>query len=196
VAIGSALTTNLVPVLLRSLRNDAYDPAQETFWLDEHADHPTTRTEILQRALSKAGAVLASYGPSDDWRWGRMHALLQKSPLSQPGVTAFDSGPYATPGGVLTVNVATPSAVDLDDISAAARLRFAHTTGPSIRLLIELGADSPHMRMSLPGGSDLHRSSQFYNNLLPGWQSNQPVDFAFGKGAVKTPAVQLELQPE
>jgi penicillin amidase len=196
VGLGSALTTNMVPVLLRSLRNDSYDPASETFWFDENADHPTTRTEILQRALSKAGAVLATYGASDDWRWGRMHALTLKSPLSQPNLTAFDSGPYATPGGVLTVNVATPSSVDLNDTSPAARLRFAHTTGPSIRMLVELGADSPHMQISLPGGTDLHRESNFYNNLLPRWQSNTPVDFAFGAGALTSPALELELEPE
>jgi penicillin amidase len=133
---------------------------------------------------------------SDDWRWGRMHALTLKSPLSQPDLTAFDSGPYATPGGVLTVNVATPSAVDLNDASPAARLRFGHATGPAIRLLIELGVDAPHMQVCLPGGTDLHRDGRFYDNLLPLWQSNTPVDFAFGAGAAKNPALAFELRPE
>jgi penicillin amidase len=196
VDIASALTTNTVPLLLRSFRDDGADPGSEPFWVDQNADHPTTRNEIVQRALTKAGAVLATYGGSDDWRWGRMHTLTLKSPLSQPGVTAFDSGPYATPGGVLTVNVATPSAVDLDDTSAAARQRFAHTTGASMRMLVELGPGSPHMQISLPGGADLHRDSPFYGNMLPRWQSNTPVDFAFGAGSVEHPSLELELAPE
>lgn len=198
VALGSAssIPNQTIPVLMRSLRNDTYNPASETFWIDGRVtDHTTTRTEILQRAITKAGIALANLGGSDNWRWGKMHALTLRSPLSQPGVRFFDSATYATPGGLFTVNVANPASVNLDDNSPTNRLRFSHSNGPSVRTLIEVGTDTPHMKIQLPGGEDLHRQSNFYNNMVPRWVSNTPVDFAFGAGAVKNPAVDLQLKP-
>jgi penicillin amidase len=198
VALGNAqsFTNNTIPVLMRSLRNDTYNPMSETFWFDGRVtDHATTRTEILQRAVTKAGVALANLGGSDNWRWGKMHALTLRSPLSQPAVRFFDSVTYATPGGLYTVDVANPSFVNLDDNSATNRLRFSHSNGPSIRTLIEVGTDSPHMKIQLPGGEDLHRQSKFYNNMVPNWVANTPVDFAFGAGAVKNPAVDLQVKP-
>jgi penicillin amidase len=198
VALGSPLDipNQTVPVLMRSLRNDTYDPKAETFWLDEKVtDHATTRTEILQRALTKAGTVLASLGGTDDWRWGKVHTLTLRSPLSQPALRTFDSATYATPGGLFTVNVANPAAANIDKVSATTPLDFSHTNGPSIRTLIEVGTDTPHMKIELPGGEDLHRDSPFYNNMVPRWITNTPVDFAFGADAVKAPARNVEVLP-
>ncbi|MDB4944028.1 MAG: Penicillin acylase [Labilithrix sp.] len=194
---ATGIPNNAVPVLVRSLRNATYDPTNETFWFDSNANHLTTRTEILQRALTRAGVALAaSLGTTtDDWRWGKIHALTLRSPLSQPGVRIFDSNAYATPGGLFTVNVANPSSVDLNDNSLANRLRFAQSNGPSLRTLIEVGTDTPHMKIQLPGGLDLHRNAPFYNNLVERWISNTPVDFAFGAGAVKNPAIDVTVNP-
>jgi penicillin amidase len=74
-------------------------------------------------------------------------------------------------------------------------LDFSYTSGPSIRTLIEVGADAPHMKIQLPGGEDLHRESRFYDNMVPLWITNTPVDFAFGAGAVTSPAVDLIVSP-
>jgi penicillin amidase len=188
VMLGSASTNNTIPVLMRSLRNPTYDPAVETFWEDiTTTDHVTTRSEILRRALVRAGVLLGSLGAPSTWRWGTIHTLKLASPLSAAGVTNFDSAAYATPGGLYTVNVASPSRVKIASSSAEA-IDFSETNGPSIRTLIEVGTDTPHMKMTLPGGIDDHRTSPFYNNMVPRWISNTPVDFAFGPGAVKNPA--------
>ncbi len=192
VGLGSASTNNTIPVLMRSLRNATYDPTVETYWQDINTtDHVTTRSEILRRALVRAGAILAQLGQSDEWRWGRMHTLRLTSPLSQPGMNQFDSQLYSTPGGLLTVNVASPSNVNVTSTNATLQRDFSHTSGPSIRTLIEVGTDTPHMKVTLPGGSDLHRQSKFYNNMVPNWLANTPVDFAFGPGAVKNPAADI-----
>jgi penicillin amidase len=198
VALGGAAEGNMIPVLMRALDHDLPATAGETFWVDNTLlpGHVTTRTEILQRAITKAGVVLASYGAaSDDWRWGKMHTLTLRSPLSQPGIRLYDSDTYATAGGLFTVNVANPVKVSLTDLGPTGRQRFAHSNGPSIRTLIEVGTDTPHMKVTLPGGQDLHRDSKFYNNMVPRWASNTPVDFAFGAGAVKTIAVDISVKP-
>jgi penicillin amidase len=195
VALGKVAEGNMIPVLMRALANDV-PTAGELFWLDGNAGHTTTRTEILQRAITKAGVVLASYGAaSDDWRWGKMHTLTLRSPLSQPSIRLYDSDTYATAGGLFTVNVANPLSVSLTDLGQTGRQRFAHSNGPSIRTLIEVGTDTPHMKVTLPGGEDLHRDSKFYNNMVPRWASNTPVDFAFGAGAVKNIAVDISVKP-
>ncbi len=195
VALGSASTNNTIPVLMRSLRNDTYDPASETFWQDiTTTDHVTTRSEILRRAISKSGPILANVGPNaDDWRWGRIHTLKLASPLSQKTVPQFDSVAYATPGGLYTVNVANPANVNVASSDITIEGDMSESSGPSIRTLIEVGTDSPHMKICLPGGSDLHRKSQFYNNMVPRWLTNTPVDFAFGPGAVKNVAVDITV---
>jgi penicillin amidase len=93
------------------------------------------------------------------------------------------------------VNVANPAAANIDKVSATTPLDFSHTNGPSIRTLIEVGTDTPHMKIELPGGEDLHRDSPFYNNMVPRWITNTPVDFAFGADAVKAPARNVEVLP-
>ena len=192
-----SIPNNVVPVLMRALRNDTQQPA-ELFWADSKTtDHTTTRTEILQRALTKAGAALGATlgGNADDWRWGKVHGVILRSPLSSPSLRFFDSGAYATPGGLFTVDVANPASVDLNDNSEANRLRFLASSGPSIRTLIEVGTDTPHMKIELPGGQDLHRDGKFYNNMVPRWISSTPVDFAFGANAVQSPALDLQVKP-
>jgi len=105
----------------------------------------------------------------------------------------FDSVAYATPGGLYTVNVANPSNVNIASNDITIEGDMSESSGPSIRTLIEVGTDSPHMKVCLPGGSDLHRKSKFYNNMVPNWLTNTPVDFAFGPGAVKNVAVDITV---
>ena len=51
------------------------------------------------------------------------------------------------------------------------------------------------MTYELPGGADLHHDSPFYNNLLPNWLINKPIDFPFGPGAVTNPAKTIDVLP-
>ena len=72
---------------------------------------------------------------------------------------------------------------------------FAFAAGPSVRFVVEADPAGVRMTYELPGGSDLHRESPFYNNLLAGWLVNEPIPFAFGKGAVQNPALSVEVSP-
>jgi penicillin amidase len=152
-----------------------------------------TRDDILLRALTRAGAVLAAIGPVDDWRWGRVHTVSLRSIYDNFGVATYNEGPYAAPGGLFTVNVANPANRALPAMPAAPDLGFK--SGPSIRLLIEAAPGGPKMRFTLPGGADLHVESPFYNNLLPAWIRNEPVDFLFGPNAVTDPAQSVDVSP-
>jgi penicillin amidase len=186
----ASYTNNEIPSLVRAMKTTGTEP----FWADLRVtDHTTTRTEILQRALTRAGSILSTQvgASSDDWRWGRFHTDTFHSLLS--GTTAFDGPTYPTPGGLYTVNVANPTNVTLDSTPLLAQ--YTATSGPSIRSLIDLSSGTPQMKVMLPGGADLHRNGTFYENLAPKWLSDTPVDFPFGAGAVTAPAASITVTP-
>jgi penicillin amidase len=144
-------------------------------------------------ALQLAATRLAVSGGPDDWRWGRLHTLSLRSIYDNFGVTTYNAPAVAAPGGLSTVNVASPNSRGVPD--AGEPWDFAFSAGPSLRMVTEIGADGPRILYQLPGGADLHHDSQFYNNLLPRWLQNEPIEFPFGPGAVTTPAVEITVSP-
>jgi penicillin amidase len=165
----------------------------EALWDDVTTEPVETRLDIAARAVSTAGRVFGALGgDDDDRRWGRVHTLTLRSIYDNFGVTTYNDGPHAAPGGLNTVNVANPAIRPLPESGGIA---FPFAAGPSIRLVSEVTADGPRMVFQLPGGADLHRDSDFYNNLLPRWLDDEPVDFAFGPGAVEEPYATIEVLP-
>ncbi|WP_437587674.1 penicillin acylase family protein [Sorangium sp. So ce1000] len=181
-------------VVARALRDPARLSSGPLLWDDVTTDGVTeTQDDIVLRALTKAAASLLTIGPVDDWRWGRVHTLSLRSIFDNFGISSYNDGPYAAPGGLFTVNVANPRERALP--SNGKKPSFAFANGPSIRLVIDAAPEGPKMRFELPGGSDLHRESAFYNNLLPQWLDNEPLDFHFGPAAVTDPASVVDVSP-
>ena len=152
-----------------------------------------TRDDILRRAITDAANELAPLGAPDEWRWGRVHTLSLRSIFDSFGVATYNYGPYAAPGGQYTVNVANPS--NLAAPASGKAPDFSFTNGPSVRFVVEAAPTGLTMTYELPGGADLHRGSPFYNNLLPLWLKNQPIDFPFGPDAVSSPASTVDVSP-
>ncbi|WP_437525354.1 penicillin acylase family protein [Sorangium sp. So ce726] len=181
-------------VVARALRDPARLSSGPLLWDDVTTDGVVeTQNDILLRALTKAAASLVAIGPADDWRWGRVHTLSLRSIFDNFGLAVYNEGPYAAPGGLFTVNVANPRSRALPPDGE--KPSFAFANGPSIRLVIDADPAGPKMRFGLPGGSDLHRESAFYNNLLPQWLDNEPLEFHFGPGAVTDPAGVVDVSP-
>jgi penicillin amidase len=108
-------------------------------------------------------------------------------------VTTYDYGPFAAEGGQFTINVASP---DNQGAPAAGMAPdYSFSTGPSVRIVVESTPGGMVMTFELPGGEDLHRTSPFYNNLLPSWLVNTPLPFPFGPGAVTAPAETIVVSP-
>lgn len=180
-------------LVARALHDPTSIASGDLFWDDvSTTDIIETRDQIIVRALSRATQGLVALGGPNDWRWGRIHTLTLRSIFDNFGVPTYNDGPHAAAGGLYTVNVASPRrAVPAD----GAGWNFAFASGPSVRFVIEAHPDGPRMVYQLPGGSDLHRESPFYNNLLPRWLENEPIPFAFGPGAVTDPPVEVVVQP-
>jgi penicillin amidase len=182
-------------VVARSLRDPASLASGELIWDDLTTDFTETREITVRDGLTRAASVLADAGDPDDWRWGRFHTLSLRSIYDNFNVSDYNDGPYAAPGALSTVNVANPLSRVLPVDGTAPD--FAFSAGPSIRTIIEASPDGPPvMTFQLPGGADLHRESDFYNNLLPTWLENEPSAFLFGEGAVDDPASVVVVSPE
>lgn len=189
----SSYTNQEVKVLVKALSNLATAP-EKPFWKDTRVtDHDTTMNEILQRAITRAGAVLSTAYPagSDDWRWGRFHTGYGAS-LIPTAALGFNTAPYTLPGGLYTVNVSNPGAVTLDPATLTAQ--FRPSSGPSLRTQIEVGTDRPRMKFVYPGGADGHRNGRFYQNLIGAYVANTPVDFPFGAD-FKDPVASASVNP-
>jgi len=190
---GASALGNDVQLVARALRDPGSISSGELFW-DDVATTGTveTRDDIVLRAVELAAARLGALGPSDDWRWGRVHTLTLSSIYALFGILDYDHGPFAAPGGLSTVNVANPRR---SIPNQGTPWSFAYGAGASIRVVVEMEPSGPKMRYQLPGGADLHRDSPFYNNLLSRYLRNEPIDFAFGPGAVANPAIELQVLP-
>jgi len=182
-----------IHLVVRALKDPSSIGSGELLWDDvTTAGTVETRDDILRRGLSIAASKLASTGAPNAWRWGRLHTLSLRSIYDSFGIKTYNDGPYAAPGGLYTVNVANPQRTLPDDGDP---WDFNFAAGASVRFVMELGPDRPHMTVQLPGGTDLHRDSPFYENLLANWLDNQAVEFPFGPGAVSNPALEIEVQP-
>ncbi|NUP05442.1 MAG: penicillin acylase family protein [Polyangiaceae bacterium] len=181
-------------LVARALRDPSSIASGDLFWDDvSTAGTVETRDVTLLRGVTLAAQGLAAIGEPNAWRWGRIHTLTLRSIYDNFGVASYNDGPHAAPGALYTVNVANPRNRATPDEGDP--WNFAFSAGPSLRLVIEATPEGPRMVYQLPGGADLHRESDFYNNLLPNWLVNEPIEFVFGPGAVTEPAVELTVKP-
>ena len=126
------------------------------------------------------------------WNIGT-HTMSLFSIFDQFGFDMYNEGPFAAPGGQYTVNVANPTSRALPE--GTDPIDWSFGAGPSVRFVVEATPNGMQMTYQLPGGNDLHRDSDFYNNLLPRWLEVESIDFPFGPGAVTDPAVEIQVQP-
>lgn len=160
-----------------------FDP--NVLWDDMRTpDVVETRDEILVAALEAAGTDLANaMGTNPDgWRWGKVHTVTFSSSLAALDPTGrLQDGPYANDGGLFTVDVANPSA-------SARGKNFQHTSGASLRIVNEASSDGIVSWLQLPGGQDLHRTSEHFGDWVEAWLKNEPWRLPFTSTEVEESA--------
>jgi penicillin amidase len=150
--------------------------AGDVYWDD--VSTPTieeTKYDIVGAALDTAGnALVTEFGEDETmWPWGRKHGFRLTSLLASlsslfndfnnpPGGTDF----FADDGGMFTVDVASPNREGI------------HSSGPSARLQCE-GLVPVQCTIQLPGGQSADADSDYYDDLLPLYLDNQPIDLIF-----------------
>ena len=139
----------------------------------------TCGTQVVT-ALSTAFGTLAAANGTDtrNWLWGRVHTLTTVSPAAPLIANGFSAGPFARPGGALTVDVGNPSG------SQSSPLGFAYGSGSNVRHIsvMDPNAATAQVKMQLPGPERDAPSGVFSStpDLLGQYVQNQYFDFLQG----------------
>jgi penicillin amidase len=84
--------------------------------------------------------------PPTNWLWGKYHTLTFQSPAAPLVAGGFQAGPFARPGGALTVDVGNP------DSNQSTPLGQAYSHGSNVRFIGEiLPPANANTLMQLPG---------------------------------------------
>jgi acyl-homoserine lactone acylase PvdQ len=137
-----------------------------------------TCQEQLVTALVGASAELtATYGATSNWIWGRVHTVTTKSPADPIVGAPFAAGPFARPGGILTVDVGNPS------LSRSGASRFTYGSGSNVRFIAVMNPPASAVtKMQLPGPQRevAYGTITGAPDLLLQYVQNQPFDLLMG----------------
>ncbi|MGH2368496.1 MAG: penicillin acylase family protein, partial [Chloroflexota bacterium] len=138
----------------------------------------SVRDELAQAAEEAMAWLAARLGNSPDgWRWGAVHTVTWRHPLSDHGpaeqrraaVEVFDVGPFPTTGGAGAVRAAGHSTAQ----------PFRVTGGSTYRLVADLSPGGGLQATTTTGQSG-HPGSAHYADQAPLWLANQyhpfPID--------------------
>jgi penicillin amidase len=151
-----------------------------------------TRDDILLAAMTDARKEITSLvaRDTDEWQWGRVHTVtLRNQTLGMSGIkpveALFNRGPYPVGGGPAVVN-----AMAYDD-----RKGYAVTSGPAMRMLVDLG-NLDQSRWVNQSGASGHAYSHNYVDQTELWVQNRTLPFVYSRSAVEArTAHRLELAP-
>ena len=138
----------------------------------------TCKAQLVTALATAYGQMTRTLGAPANWLWGRSHTLTTASAAAPLIAGGFSAGPYARPGGALTVDVGNP------DGSQSSPLGFTYSHGSNVRHISVMDpiAANAIIKMQLPGPEHDGPSGLFASdpNLLLQWVQNQPFDYAFG----------------
>ncbi|MGE5049660.1 MAG: penicillin acylase family protein, partial [Deltaproteobacteria bacterium] len=135
--------------------------------------------QVSDALVSAFGTLAAANGTdTKKWLWGRVHTLTSVSPASPLIANGFSAGPFARPGGALTVDVGNPSG------SQSSPLAFAYGSGSNVRHISVMDPNSAtaQVKMQLPGPERDAPFGVFSStpDLLGQYVQNQYFDFLHG----------------
>ncbi len=151
----------------------------------EHPTHWLKHAAHARRDAALAGSLAAAYretverlGPDPAaWRWGALHYTLSEHPFSAVLDAAtrasWNVGPVPNGGDSNTVNMAWLRRSD-----------FRATSGPSVRIVIDVGGWDTSWAMNFPGQSGDPRDPH-YRDLAGPWLRGEYFPLLFSRAAVE-----------
>ncbi len=139
----------------------------------------TCGTQVVTALSTAFGTLVNAYGTdTTKWLWGRVHTLTTESPAAPLISHGFGAGPFARPGGALTVDVGNPSG------SQSSPLEFAYGSGSNLRFIsvMDPSAANAQVKMQRPGPERDAPFGVFSStpDLLGMYVQNQYFDFLHG----------------
>nr|NLD40933.1 penicillin acylase family protein [Actinomycetales bacterium] len=161
---------------------------QNRWWDDITTVNVTeTRDEVLLQSLTDARAHLTRVlgkNPST-WRWGDLHQtelfhpILTPSAAPAPIAWLTNPAPFGTDGGIATVNANSWSVSPGED----ERLDFTSSTGPSMRMVVDL-SDLDASTWVVTTGTSGHPTSRHYTDQLTAWRDGETFAWNWTEEAV------------
>src|SRR6185503_4471146 len=100
------------------------------------------KDQLVSAMTSAYKSLSLNLGAPSNWIWGRAHTLTTVSP-AEP-ILHGGAGPYARPGGALTVDVGNPE-------GSSGPFDFSYGHGSNVRWIAEMDAPaSATSKMQLP----------------------------------------------
>jgi penicillin G amidase len=163
----------VLTILTKQVRNPWWDDVRTP-------DKIETRDDILLAAMTNARKEITSLmaRDTDQWQWGKLHTVrLQNPTLGKSGIkpieNLFNRGRYQVDGGPAVVN-----ATGFDD-----RQGYAVTTGPAMRMLVDLG-DLDASRWVNQSGVSGHAFHRHYDDQTEVWANQRLWPFVSSRAAV------------
>jgi penicillin amidase len=145
--------------------------------------------QAFNAVAGQLGPPPAANATTTTWVWGKFHTLTTLSPAAPLIAGGFSGGPFARPGGALSVDVGNP------DGSALTPLAFSYSHGSNVRHISEVKTStdpSVQVLMQLPGMQHdaPFQSSSTFPDLLTPYAANQyfqyPMNHQVDSHAVST----------
>jgi penicillin amidase len=128
------------------------------------------KDQLVSAMTSAYTSLTTTYGATSNWLWGRVHTVTTVSPAAP--LISEGLGPFARPGGALTVDVGNPTGSGTD---------FHYTSGSNVRFIAEMAASAANavVKMQLPGPEHVPPAADD-PGLIQQYVRNQYFDYAFG----------------
>lgn len=145
----------------------------------EHPADPGARDRLLLDTLGAAYEEVRGLLGDDPaaWQWGRLQHSMFRHPLEGE----LTVGPLPRGGSEHTVNASTYNTTT-----------FEHTSGPSFRMVLDVGDWDASLAVNTPGQSG-NPDSPHYRDLAEPWSTGQYVPLLYTRAAVEHNAEQRIL---
>lgn len=161
------------------------EPSAIASWL-EQAQPDESLVDSLKATLASAWAeciAVMGHDPSE-WSWGRIHRLELRHPLQGLTTEEWSLGPIPLGGSGSTLNYSTYRQDE-----------FSVTTGPSVRMIIDVGSWDNSVFINNPGQSGIPLSVH-YQDLASDWQRGEYKPLLYSEDLIQRESdYQIALSP-
>jgi penicillin amidase len=165
-------TPQIVPLLF------PFDAPSIVVWLERvHGD--TQMSEQIVQSLNDGFAeceVIMGADP-ERWSWGLIHKLHLQHPLQELTAENWSLQPIGLGGSSSTLNYANYRLAD-----------FSVLAGPSVRMVIDVGAWDNSLFINNPGQSGIPETSNYQDHFI-GWRDGNHCPLVYSPKAVQAAAV-------
>ena len=172
---------------------DLLDDPGARLWDDRTTvDVVETRDEILRQALAGARLELTTAlgRDAEAWQWGRLHQLRLEHPVLGGESVPWPVRAFVNPGAVQLgggSSIVDATGWDAAARTASGRTDFQVTSGPSMRMVADLG-DLDASTWVVVTGTSGHPGHPNYADQLAAWSAGETFAWPFTPGAVTAAA--------